>query len=71
MSETPQERDARRRAQAVARQLRYAATPHGKANVRENKRRLRARRREAVEIEDDSEVTMDADGELTLQQKRV
>jgi hypothetical protein len=53
MSETTEERDRRRRALAVARQLRYARTPKGKANVRENLRRLRARRRESAEITDD------------------
>jgi hypothetical protein len=70
MSETPEERDRRWRAKAVARQLRYAATPKGKAKCRENQRRYLARLREAVEITDDDEIEIDSDGEITLQKKR-
>jgi hypothetical protein len=70
MSETPEERDRRRRALAVARQRRYAATPKGRANIRENQRRYQARRREAVEITDEVEIEMDSDGELTLTQRK-
>jgi hypothetical protein len=54
MSDTPtEERERRRRALAVARQLRYLRTAKGAEKNRELQRKRRARLREAVDVEPD------------------
>jgi hypothetical protein len=58
--------EAERKRRAVARQLRYAATPKGKANIRENQRRYEARLREAAKTEAEFDI-VDVDGELEIQ----
>lgn len=62
----PEEREVRRRALAVVRQLRYQKTAGGRAKVSENQRRYRARRNEAIEIEEDVLDVVEIDGELNI-----